>query len=389
VVETREGLEEVITRLVRGTGPVALDAERASGYRYSQRAYLVQLRRRGTGTALVDPVADDDPVGYLAPLATALSGPEWILHAASQDLGCLAEIGLRPRRLFDTELAARLLGLRKVGLAALVEDLLGVRLKKEHSAVDWSTRPLPPAWLEYAALDVEVLVGLREVLARMLDESGKRQWAEQEFTALLDFTGPVPRAEPWRRTSGIQRVRGRRALGVVREMWYARDDIAARQDVSPGRVLPDATIVEVARGMPLGRSALRVLPGMRHRQGRRHLDSWVAAIERASRQPESELPLVAARSDGPPPPRSWPDRNPAAAARLAACRAVVAKLSEQHTVPAENLIPPEAVRRLAWEPPRRLGPDTVRAALLAAGARAWQADLVAEPLAETLAATPG
>jgi ribonuclease D len=172
-------------------------------------------------------------------------------------------------------------------------------------------------------------------------------------------------------------------------MWHARDDIAAQQDVSPGRVLSDATIVEVARGMPVGRSALRVLPGMRHRQGRRHLDAWVAAMERASRQPDSELPLVAARSEGPPPPRSWPDRNPPAAARLAGCRAVVAALSEQHTVPAENLVPPEAVRRLAWEPPPRTDPETVRAALLQAGARAWQADLVAAQLAAALTATPG
>jgi ribonuclease D len=388
-VETPAALHEAATRLAAGHGPVALDAERASGYRYSQRAYLVQLRREGTGTVLVDPVADPDPLHYLSPLAAVLSGPEWILHAASQDLVCLAEVGLRPSRLFDTELAARLLGLPRVGLAALVEDLLGLRLKKEHSAVDWSTRPLPQPWLEYAALDVEVLGSLRDLLVDQLDQAGKREWAEQEFTALLTFTGPAPRLEPWRRTSGIQRVRGRRALAAVRELWLTRDEIAAEQDVTPGRVLSDDAIVEVARAMPIGRTAMRGLPGIRHRQGRRHLDRWVAAVERAAGLPESELPTVGARHDGPPPPRAWGDRNPAAAARLAACRAVVAVLSELHVVPAENLIPPDAVRRLAWEPPQPLGGDTVRAALVASGARPWQVDLLADRLAESLDAAAG
>ncbi len=349
----------------------------------------MQLRREDTGTALVDPVAFDEPVADLAPLAAALDGPEWILHAASQDLPCLAEIGMRPRRLFDTELAARLLGLKRVGLASLVEDLLGFRLAKEHSAVDWSTRPLSRPWLEYAALDVEVLVDLRELLAQQLDEAGKRDWADQEFTALLDFTGPVPRLDPWRRTSGMQRVRGRRGLAVVRELWQARDEIAAEQDVTPGRVLSDATIVETARTMPIGRTAVRALPGMRHRQGRRHLDTWVAAIGRAAQLPDVELPPVAARYDGPPPPRSWRDKNPGAAARLAACRAVVAALSEQHVVPAENLVPPDAVRRLAWTPPQPAGPDEVRSALLASGARAWQVDLTADRLAEALTVAAG
>ena len=389
VVETRAALREAVTRLEAGHGPVALDAERASGYRYSQRAYLVQLRREGTGTVLVDPVADADPLEYLSPLAAALSGPEWILHAASQDLVCLAEVGLRPSRLFDTELAARLLGLPRVGLAALVEDLLGLRLKKEHSAVNWSTRPLPQPWLEYAALDVEVLGSLRDLLSDQLEQAGKREWAEQEFTALLAFTGPAPRLEPWRRTSGIQRVRGRRALAAVRELWLARDDIAAAQDVTPGRVLSDETIVEVARAMPIGRTAMRGLPGIRHRQGRRHLDRWVAAVERAAGLPESELPSVATRHDGPPPARAWGERNPAAAGRLAACRAAVATLSELHAVPAENLIPPDAVRRLAWTPPQPVSSETVRAALVASGARPWQVDLLADRLADSLEGIAG
>ena len=215
--------------LKAGTGPVAIDAERASGYRYSNRAYLIQLRRHGSGTALIDPIAFDS----LAPLQEVLEGTEWILHAATQDLPCLTEIGLVPTALFDTELAGRLLGYPRVGLATLVETLLGFRMKKEHSAADWSTRPLPEAWLEYAALDVEVLVELRDRLAAELVETGKADWAQQEFDALRSFV-PTPRVEAWRRTSGLHRVRGRRALGAVRALWETRDELAERRDVTPG-----------------------------------------------------------------------------------------------------------------------------------------------------------
>ena len=385
VIDTAEALAPALSSLRAGTGPVAVDAERASGYRYSQRAYLVQLRRAGAPTALVDPIAFDD----LSPLAEVLDGPEWILHAATQDLPCLTAIGLRPRRLFDTELAARLLNLPRVGLAWLVEDLLGGRLAKEHSAVDWSTRPLPRPWLEYAALDVEALVELRGLLAAQLVETGKQEWADQEFEALLSFTGPTPRVDPWRRTSGMHRVRGRRPLAVVRELWEARDRLAADLDVTPSRVLTDAAIVEAARQQPVGRAALRALPGMRHRQARKHLDTWEEAIARAVALPDERLPPVSARTDGPPPPRAWQDRDPAAAARLAACRTVVTALSAEHQVPAENLIAPDAVRRLAWEPPDPPTVEAVAAALTGSGARRWQVGLVAPGLSAALRAPTG
>ena len=169
------------TALAAGTGPIAVDAERASGYRYGQRAYLVQIRRSGSGSFLVDPVAFDD----LSPLADAINDAEWVLHAASQDLPCLAEIGLRPRELFDTELAGRLLGHPRVGLGAMTESVLGIGLEKGHAAADWSTRPLPEDWLRYAALDVEVLIDLRDALAAELDAAGKTEWARQEFAAIV------------------------------------------------------------------------------------------------------------------------------------------------------------------------------------------------------------
>jgi ribonuclease D len=374
VTQTDAALAEVVSAVAAGSGPVALDAERASGYRYSQRAYLVQLRRAGVGTVLVDPVPFDD----LADLDTAIGDAEWILHAASQDLVCLAEVGMVPRRLFDTELAGRLLNLPRVGLAALVEELLGRSLAKEHSAVDWSTRPLPEPWLQYAA-----------VVAR-LDAAGKLGWAREEFDALLTFTGPAVRLEPWRRTTGIQTVRGRRALGTVRSLWQRRDAIAAHRDVAPGRVLADAAIVQLASNPPANRSALRESRPMRGRGARRHLDDWWEAIEEAAAVPEEELPAVRAPQTGPPPPRAWADRNPPAAVRLAASREAVNALAALHELPVENLLTPSILRALAWDPPpgavESVDVDAVADRLRADGARAWQIGLTADPIAQALAA---
>ena len=380
VVDTPELLRDTCERIAAGTGPIALDAERASGYRYSQRAYLVQVRREGSGTHLIDPIAFDS----LVPLDTAFDGNEWILHAATQDLMCLAEVGLYPESLFDTELAGRLLNLPRVGLAALVEHYLGLSLAKEFSAADWSTRPLPEPWLVYAALDVEVLVELRDLIDADLQKAGKREWAAEEFEALLTFQGPPERKEPWRRTSGIHKARGRRALGLVRELWEARDAIAEARDTTPGRILPDASILEIAVNPPQDENALKSMRIMKNRGPRRFLSEWYDAVERGLTLDESELPTTGQRVDGPPPPRAWADKNPEAADRLTRSREVVVELAEKHDLPTENLISPQLVRNLAWEPPTPITVDTVTEALTADGARAWQIGLIVDPLTAAL-----
>lgn len=382
VIATAAELEQVVAAFAAGTGPVAVDAERASGYRYGQRTYLVQLRREDAGTALVDPVALPD----LSALSDALVGVEWVLHAASQDLPGLAEQGLRPSRVFDTELAARLLGMERVGLAAVVADTLGLGLAKEHSAVDWSTRPLPSEWLRYAALDVEVLVEVRQVLAERLAVSGKAEWARQEFEAVRTAPPPAPRAEPWRRVSGLHAVRDARRLAVVRELFATRDRNARERDISPGRVLPDAAIVAAAQALPRTVGQLVALPAFAGKGTRRRAALWQSAIDRAVALPESELPATRGpASDGPPPARVWADRDPAAARRLAAARALVAGLSQEHTVPVENLLQPDLLRRLCWSPPTPADTAAVGDALTAGGARAWQVELLAERLAQALA----
>jgi ribonuclease D len=391
--EPRDGVPEPLTRpeqladLVRalraGSGPVALDAERASGYRYSQRAYLVQLRRAGVGTALIDPIALPD----LSAVGEAIGDAEWILHAAAQDLPCLAELGMTPSRLFDTELAGRLLGDERVALGTMVERHLGVGLEKGHSAADWSTRPLPYEWLAYAALDVELLIDLRNVLAGELARAGKTEWAEQEFEAVRAAPGPVARAEPWRRTSGIHRLRNRRQLAVLRSLWTARDEYAAQRDIAPGRVLPDAAMVEAARTSPGTARELAALPVFGGPRQRRRLDRWFGAIRAARDLPDTDLPAVTGgNGDGMPATTRWRDRDPAAAARLAAARGVVAGVAEEHDVLAQNLLASDVLRRLCWIPPQPITADRVRERLVELGARPWQVELTAGPIAAALAA---
>ncbi|GGV72560.1 3'-5' exonuclease [Streptomyces griseoloalbus] len=381
VIADEAALAEVIAAFAAGTGPVAVDAERASGYRYGQRAYLVQLRREGAGSALIDPVACPD----LSGLGEALSGVEWVLHAATQDLPCLREIGMVPTRLFDTELAGRLAGFPRVGLGAMVENVLGFVLEKGHSAVDWSTRPLPEPWLRYAALDVELLVDLRDALEKELDRQGKLEWARQEFDAIASAPPPEPRKDPWRRTSGMHKVRRRRQMAVVRELWQTRDRIAQRRDVSPGKVLSDAAIVEAALAVPANVHALAALNGFGQRVGRRQLEQWQAAVDRAKALSESQLPQPGQPVTGPPPPRAWADKDPEAAARLSAARAGVSALAERLNMPQENLITPDTVRRVCWEPPKPADAESVAAALAAYGARAWQVEQVTPVLVAALA----
>lgn len=375
LVDTPRALADTVETLASGTGPFALDSERASGYRYSQRAYLVQVRRQGAGTHLIDPIAIDD----FGPFAELLREDEWVLHAATQDLPCLRELGLHPPALFDTELAGRLLGRPRVGLATMIAEEFSLELAKEHSAADWSVRPLPEGLLNYAALDVELLLELRARLADELAAAGKLEWAQQEFAALLRAPDIVVSPEPWRRTSHITDVTTPRGLAVVRELWQARDQLARRLDIAPGRLLPDRVIIAVARRHPLESA----LPDMRELR-RREPETWAAAYERALSLPASALPARRGPGRGGlPDPRQWPRVNPPAATRLTAVRTAVRALADEHGLPQENLLQPAAQRALAWSV-TGYGADEVREILRRAGARPWQVDLVTPPVLDAL-----
>ena len=370
VIETDAQLAKAVASLAAGEGPIAVDAERASGFRYSQRAYLIQIRRAGSGTHMIDPTG----LSTLQPLQDALEGVDWILHAASQDLVCLAEAGLTPTaQLFDTELAGRILGRPRVGLGTLLHTDLGYILAKEHSAADWSTRPLPESWLVYAALDVEFLLELWEVMRADLEAAGKYEWALQEFEHVRVNTGPIVRTDPWRRTSGMHALKKPAQLAIVRALWVARDDLADELDVAPGRVLPDSSIVALA-GTPMDSATnIESLPGLRTRQVRRHLDVWVSAIEDALKLNSSEHPPVKLPADGPPNPRNWANRNAQAWSRLEFAKTRISELAEKLNMPPENLVSPDAIRRIMWEPP---ADDQMSTFLADIKVRPWQQELV-------------
>ncbi len=377
VIDTLDEFHAAIKVISAGTGPVAIDAERASGYRYSQRAYLIQIFRRGAGTFLFDPPA----IGDLSDLNAVIGDVEWVFHAASQDLACLREVGLDPSRIFDTELGARLAGLARVGLGTVVEELLGVHLAKEHSAADWSTRPLPQSWLVYAALDVELLVDLREAVAQLLEAQGKSEIARQEFEATLHREAKPANPDAWRRLSGLHTIRQQRNLAVARALWLARDDYAREVDTAPGRLLPDLSITAAAKALPATRNDLARLREFNGRASRTQLPRWWAAIEAGLA--DDDLPALRVKGDGLPPARAWSDRNPEADARLKAARAAFAALSEELAIPVENLLTPELLRRLAWEPPEPLTADAVRMFLFEGGARPWQCDATVQPIVDS------
>ncbi|MCM6774375.1 ribonuclease D [Nocardia sp. CDC159] len=389
VLDTAAEIADAAERLAAGSGPLAVDAERASGFRYSNRAYLIQLRRKGSGTVLIDPIPVD---GALTPLAEVINELEWVLHSADQDLPGLAELGLRPARLFDTELGGRLAGFERVGLAAMVEKLLGRELRKGHGAADWSTRPLPADWLNYAALDVELLPELRDAVAEVLAEQGKTDWAAQEFEHVRTSEPGPPKAERWRRTSGIHTLRRTRQLAIVRELWNTRDQLARGRDVAPARILPDSAIIAAAEADPKSVAQLRALPVFGGPRQRRYSREWLGAVERARALAESQLPTLTQPYDGPPPVNRWERRDPEAAGRLTAARAAMADLSGRYTIPVENLLTPDLVRRLCWDglPEFRSGgrPDDPEQAiddfLKSGGARPWQRELAVPRLAEAL-----
>ena len=385
VVRTPEALQATVAALARGSGPLAVDTERAHGFRYSGRAYLIQLRREGSGTHLVDPIAfaGDGERADLSAVADAVGDAEWILHAATQDLPSLVEVNMVPRRLFDTELAGRLLGLPRVALGSLLERALGKSLAKEHSASDWSRRPLPAEWLNYASLDVELLIPLRHWVAAQLEEAGKAEWAAQEFAHLVEHAeDPVPiRVDPWRRVSGTHDVRTPRGLAVVRELWHERDELAQRLDRAPGRILVDRAISGLAQlaekpDFVPSREALRAVEGFKWRQAARWETNWLAALERALALPKQELPLKRPPAEGIPHPKGWPTRFPDAADRWSRIRPATIELAEELKLPVENLIPPDAVRKLAWEPPHPVSEAAVDVFWMAERVRPWQRELV-------------
>lgn len=350
VIEDSAALTTAVAELLDGSGVLAVDAERASGFRYSARAYLIQLRRQGAGTFLIDPIE----IPNFAQIVEPLNQPKWILHSATQDLTCLREVGLIPTDLFDTEVAAKLLGKDKVGLAGLIESELGFRLAKEHSAADWSTRPLPTEWLNYAALDVELLIELYEIQFAQLEDAGRMDWAREEFSYLVNWQKPEVKADPWRKTSGLHQVRAPRSLAIVQALWQARDDMAQERDKAPGRIFSDAVIIDVAKNEVKSARDVFMLPSLRNRAHKAHADLIWNVRNEAMQLPEDSLPGRGPRIQSTPPPKNWPEKYPNAAKRWQVIRPALNAWAEELNISAEVLISPDPVRQLCFVPEQAL-----------------------------------
>jgi len=375
VIQTEESFKSALVELARGAGPFAVDAERASGYKYSARAYLIQIKRNNGGLHLIDPIAFGPGHQLFIELNDLLNTDEVILHASTQDLPCLRELGINPRLLFDTELGGRIAGLPRVGLGPLLEAHLGVSLAKEHSAVDWSVRPLPLDWLNYAALDVELLIELRNIIAQLLFDAKKLAWAEAEFAAILATPPNPPRVDPWRRTSGMHKIRKRNQLAIIRSLWNARNQIAESLDVSPGKLLNDSAIIELAINPPANKrdfdKVLRPI-GLRARW-KENLETWLAAISEAVALSENDYPEMRAAGDSMPPTKIWKERFPEKYAPYTHARAAVEARALELDIPVENLISPDVIRKLVW----KLSDDVAKDAI-ELGARPWQVAEIAE-----------
>ena len=387
IIETEEAFDAALTALAQGVGPYAFDAERASGFKYSARAYLIQIKRTGGGLHLIDPIRFGPGHRFFAELNNLIADEEVILHASTQDLPCLRELGINPQILFDTELGGRIAGLARVGLGPLLESQMGVSLAKEHSAADWSKRPLPNEWLNYAALDVELLVELRDKVYTLLVDAKKWSWAQEDFAAIISAPAPAPRIDPWRRTSGMHKIKKRLQMAVVRELWQARDEIAQGADVSPSRLLSDAAITELAQNVEKSpitnrkhlEKILRPL-GLRARW-LENASTWITSITTAMELPEDQWPEARSKSDSLPPIKLWRERFPEKYIPLSHARFNLAAKAQELAIPLENLISPELVRRICWSPPLD---NSVLEALQALGARRWQAEIAAPILQAAL-----
>ena len=295
---------------ISGTRILALDTEGASFHRFVDRIYLLQLSTREQ-TAVIDPL----PLGTPARLGTLLEDPavEVVFHDADYDLRLLQQDhGWHVRNIFDTRIAAQLLGLKAFGLAALLDRYFGVKLDKKHQRADWSMRPLTAGMLDYAAQDTINLLELRDRLKDQLEQLGRWEWAREEF-ALLEGTkwSGDDAGNAFLRMKGARDLT-RRELAVLRELVAWRDTIAGQLDRATFRVVGNEQLLDLSRRQPTTRETLAAIKGVPRGILESRAGELVEAVRRGLAAPESELPRF------PKSPR-W-DRDPDFDARVNALK---------------------------------------------------------------------
>lgn len=372
---TPEEYQRAAGALARGRGPFAIDTERASAYRYDDRAFLVQIFRRDAGTFLLAPEGYRDELRQA--LAPVINGGDWIVHASPEDLPSLAELGLFPGTLFDTALAGRIAGYDKPNLGAMVEEFCGVQLEKGHGREDWSEVPLPQEWLEYAAEDVLYLNELAEAQAELLASTGKLDIADEEFAFIIaEYSEWEPTRKTWRDLKGISHLRSRESLAVARAVWEARDRTARENDISPSQLLPNKVLLAIAKELPRTPRELGALPGFPRRR-RGAVQSWFSVLRAVYDSDPAGWPAKLQRSgDTEPPGKSaWQRHHPDSWESMQAMRSAVAYTAGQLDMQPEVLITPAILRQAVWTVTNEPGPwstHRVAAMLRTLGAREWQ-----------------
>jgi ribonuclease D len=357
LIETEAQLAELADRL-RPEPLLAVDTEAASFHRYLDRVYLLQISSRGE-TAVVDPLA----TGGLGPIGELLADPaiEIIFHDADYDLRLLhREYGFTAQNLFDTRIAAQLLNEPGIGLAALLEKYLGVKLDKRFQRADWSGRPLSPEMLSYAASDTHYLPQLRDILRDRLTERGRLGWAQEEFALLEDIRpAAADQAEPgWLRLKGAKALRGRE-LAILREIWEWRDETARRADKATFRILNNEPMLAMAKNPPTEVAALKTIPGVSSDQAERRGRDLLAAVKRGLELPEGDLPRLTRT------PRRAPDL--AYEARLERLKVARNLLALKYDLPSGVVCPNGTLEAIA-----RVDPKTPEELAAVGELRRWQ-----------------
>ncbi|WP_422119207.1 HRDC domain-containing protein [Gardnerella sp. DNF00354] len=433
VIDTLESYKEYCSLLAAGSGPLAADAERASGFRYGHEDWLIQFKRKGAGIGLLDPIELTKLGADWNEFNKAVGDAPWIIHDSMQDLPGFFDIGLRPLALFDTEIAAKLLGRKRFGLSSVTEYYLGLTLAKEHSAADWSYRPLPRDWRNYAALDVELLIELEEVMRAELKKQGKLLWANQEFAHLLSKGAQkkAPHPNPWLRISHINvLMHDKIGLMIAKELWQKRDELARQYDIAPTLLLSDAAIIEAGKRKPSNSREFRSIRILNERV-RIHTGSeqdkmferyapiqrkikpnvWKVVIEDAISRAKSgevaiidytqssndegdcdcpnESSLIAKNAqdvqESQAAPRSmkyWREHHPKRYERLQNVKQSLIKIAEDTHTPTEIIIKPQIIRNLCWQDD--VEHINVKEFLDEQGARMWQSDLIAESVTRAI-----
>ena len=343
-------IRQAADRLAQGTGWCAVDTERASGFRYHNRVCLLQIRRTGAGTMLID--VESDPQATTDFIGRVLADTGWVVHAASTDLPYLEQLRLRPPQLFDTELAGRFLGFHRVNLAAMVEHYLGVRLRKNHGGEDWSRRPIPSGWLDYAALDVEYLLPLADAMrSELMQQHPKDTWVAEECDYLTRvYRGYSPAPKSWEDLKGVHGLRTSKQLQVARWLWRVREKLARASDTAVSRLLPDKALVALATELPTTVPKVMRTPGYPPRL-RRKARYWANQVDKALRTAQDRWPEpfpIPTYRDTPPSRYTWSRYYPESFPKLTMVREELARIAAQVEIPVENMIQSSDTNEIVW-----------------------------------------